>query len=248
MKRLLVAISTAIAVGLMASASAVASGGSTLDLSPLGSGQCGPGTLVVNVTQHVINDADSGLAGYWAFDKYDRHIKVWRTAPDTYCAILRYDGEFTTVAGRSPQNTGTVAAGIQGDFKGGYRATQFTGTFAATKPTSGNLGTFDYACVLSAGNTVATCNHPDWLTFYFSSTNGFDLNWWGWIYTTEANGTWVNAISGNLGDITGVPPSDQNGDNQHGDNQHGDNQHGDNQHGDNQNGDNQHGDNQHGNH
>jgi hypothetical protein len=228
MKHLLVAISTAIAVGLMASASAVASGGPTLDLSPL---QCGPGTLVVNVNQRIVNDADSGVAGnYWAFDTYNRHIKVWQTAPNTFCAIVSYDGGFTTVAGPSPQNTGTVAAGIQGNFKGGYQAT-FTGTFAATKPTSGNLGTFDYACVLSSSNTVATCpGYQDWTTFYFSSTSGFNENWWGWIYTTEANGTWVNAITGNHGDITGVPPSDHNGGDHNGGDHNGGNHNGDNQH------------------
>ena len=171
------------------------------------------GTLVVNVTQRIVNDADSGLAGYWAFDAYTRHIKVWQTAPGTFCAIVRYDGGFTTVAGHSPQNTGTVAAGIQGDFNGGYLAT-FTGTFAPTRPTSGSLGRFDYACVLSADHSVATCpGFQDWTTFYFSSTNGWTENLWGWIYTTEANGTWLNASTGNLGDITGNPPSDDNGDN-----------------------------------
>ena len=221
MRRLLVAMSAAIAVGLTAAATAVSGSGPTLDLSPLRPSQCLPGTLVVNVTQHIISDADSGVAGnYWAFDNYERHIKVWQTGLTTYCAIVRYDGEFTTVAGPSPQNTGTVAADIQGEFKGGYRTTQFTGTWAPTKPTSGDLGTFDYACVLSAGNSVATCpGHVDWTTFYFSGTSGFDLAWWGWIYKTDANGTWVNAITGNLGDITGVPSSEQDGDNNQADEQ-----------------------------
>jgi len=210
MKRLLVVIGTVIAVGLMASTSAFASGGPTPDLSPL---KCGPGTLVVNVTQRIINDADSGLAGYWAFDAYNRHIQVWQTATNTFCTIVSYNGTFTTVAGFSPQNTGTVAAGIQGNFRGGYLAT-FTGTLLATptKPTSGNLGTVDYACVLSSSNTVATCpGYQDWTTFYFSSLTGWTENQWGWIYTTEANGTWVNASTGNLGDITGVSPGDHNG-------------------------------------
>jgi hypothetical protein len=43
----------------------------------------------------------------------------------------------------------------------------------------------------------------DWLTLYFSSTSGFNLDWWGWIYHSGSNGTWVNAISSSSGDITG---------------------------------------------
>ena len=128
MKRLLVVIGTVIAVGLMASTSAFASDGPTPDLSPL---KCGPGNRVVNVTQRIVNDADSGLAGFWAFDVYTRRIQVWQTATDTFCAIVSYDGTFTTVAGFSPQNTGTVAAGIQGNFRGGYLAATFTGTLLA---------------------------------------------------------------------------------------------------------------------
>jgi len=209
MRHLLGVIGAAITVGLTAAASAGAGGGPTLDLSPLQPNQCGPGTLVVNVTQHVINDADSGVAGNaWAFDKYERRIKVWKTGASTYCAIVRYAGEFTTNAGPSPGNTGIVAAGIDGEMKGGYRTTQFTGTFAPTNPTFGDLGMFDYAC-----DTSFNCpGRVNWLTLYFSSTSGFDLAWWGWIYKTDANGSWVNAISGNLGDITGVQPNEQNGD------------------------------------
>jgi hypothetical protein len=200
MKQFAIAIAVVAAVMLPAAASASTP---TLDLSPLDHSQCGGGTLVVDVTQDVINDADSGVAGNaWAFDDYQRQIRVWQTGPDTYCAILRYDGEFVTNAGPSPNNTGTLAAGVQGELAGGYRTTHFTGTFAPTAPTSGDLGTFDYAC-----DTSFNCpGRVSWPSLYFSSTSGFDLEWWGWIYTTDANGTWVNAISGNLGDITGSPP------------------------------------------
>ena len=30
-----------------------------------------------------------------------------------------------------------------------------------------------------------------------------DLADWGWVYQTENNGKWINASTGNLGDITG---------------------------------------------
>jgi len=177
----------------------------TLDFGPqLAASACGPGTLVVNVEQKVRNDADSGVAGNaWAFDDYERHIKVWQTgsSPDTFCATVSYEGKFTTNAGASPGNTGTVEAGVRGRFEGGYRTTQFTGTFSPTEPTHGNLGVFDYRCDISFNCP----GYVPWTTFYFTSTSGFDLAWWGWIYHAGKNGTWVNAISGNAGDITGGP-------------------------------------------
>ena len=232
MKRLLLVIGTTIAVGLMGSTSAFASDGPAPNLPPL---NCGAGPRVVNVTQHIVNDADSSLTGFWAFDAYTRHIQVWQTTPGSFCAIVSYNGRFTTVAGNSPQSTGTVAAGIHGNFRGGYVA-NFSATFAPSRHTSGSLGTFNYACVLSAGNTVASCpGYQDWTTFFFSSTSGFTENTWGWIYTTEANGTWVNASTGNHGDITGVPSSDNNGGDSNGD-QNGGDQSGGDQNGDNQSG------------
>lgn len=187
-------------------------------------GQCS-GTLVINVTQKVRNDADSGLGGYWANDNYNRSIKVWQTTTGTstdeaytFCAVVKYDGQFTTYAGPSPQNTGTVGAGVTGDFSGGYTSTIFTGTLLAPllKPTHGNIGTIDYNCD-SNGNCPGSI---DWTTFYFSSTSGFDFATWGWQYNTCNNGSWVNALAGNSGDITG---NVSHKDKCHEDNDHNDN-------------------------
>ncbi|HEY6042341.1 MAG TPA: hypothetical protein VIX58_09430, partial [Anaerolineae bacterium] len=89
----------------------------------------------------------------------------------------------------------------------GYRTTVFTGTLNPNpaKPVKGQIGTFDYGCLPTDTGGHDTCPGLfSWVGTYFTSTSGFDQAWWGWIYSTDYNGTWVNAISGNLGDITGV--------------------------------------------
>src|ERR1035437_9603138 len=66
------------------------------------------GNPIINVTQKVQNDVDSGFAGnYWAFDYYSRNIKVWQTTPAstdsaiaTYCGIVTYNGNFYAVPGQ----------------------------------------------------------------------------------------------------------------------------------------------------
>lgn len=169
--------------------------------SQLNASQCPGGQLVINVVQDVVNDADSGVAGNaWAFDHYTRQIQVWQVSSDTFCALVQYEGGFVTKAGPSPAGTGTIAAGIAGTLQGGYRSTVFTGTLNSTPayPTGGNIGTFDYKC-------DASFNCPgrvDWVSAYFGSSSGFDLAWWGWIYHGGNNSTWVNASTGNQGDIT----------------------------------------------
>ena len=157
------------------------------------------GKAVVNVTEKIINDADSGFAGYWAMDQYTRHIKVWQTGTNTFCADLSYDGTFNAFAGKTgPAGTGTIGSNVDGNFSGGYRSTQFTGTFAPTWSTSGSVGTVDYQCDMN-GNCS---NLVDWTSKYFSSTSGFYLAWWGWTYKANGHhGTWINAVNGNSGNI-----------------------------------------------
>lgn len=164
--------------------------------------QCDPnsGKLVINVVQHVTNDADSGFASpVWAFDDFTRQIQVRQTGANTFCATVKYQGSWTTVAGPSPMGTGTINAGLTGTFEGGY-ITGFTGTLKAnpTVSTRGNIGSVNYAC-----DTSGNCpGFVDWTTFFFDSTNGFEnYSWWGWIYHGGDNGTWVNASSGSSGDI-----------------------------------------------
>ena len=169
------------------------------------------GDAIIDVEQEVKNDADSGTAGnFWALDNYQRQIQVWATTTtDAYCAIVKYDGDFVTFAGFSPQHAttlGTVGAGVEGNMEGGYRAT-FVGTLKSvpSKPVHGNIGTYDYQC-----NSAGVCpGYESWLSFYFDGVANFDQPWWGWKYTTEHNGTWINQISGNIGDITGIKLDDE---------------------------------------
>jgi len=204
---ILVVAVMAVATGLLGATTATASDPTLNWGSQLNAAQCGSGRMVINVTEKVVNDIDSGVGGNnWAFDDYIRQIQVRETGSGTYCAVVRYHGSFTTIAGFSPQNTGTVAAGITGTFEGGFRAT-ITGTLLSSPgwSTHGFVGTFDYAC----DATTSVCpGYVSWLGQYFSAVGGFDQPWWGWIYRTECNGTWVNASDGNLGDITGLASAD----------------------------------------
>ena len=159
------------------------------------------GSPIINVTQKVSNDADSGIAGnYWAFDSYKRDIKVWKTnTPGVFCAIVKYHGEFKAVAGqKSPGNTGILTGKEHGSMEGGYRAV-ITGSLLEN-PTwrkKGSVGKFDYKCDIN-GNCPGRVN---WSDQYFTAGYTFEQPWWGWIYRAGRNGTWVNAVSGNLGDI-----------------------------------------------
>lgn len=158
-------------------------------------------TLLVNVTFTVENDADSGFAGNeWASDAIHRKLRIWREADGSYCAVAGDTGSFTTLAGTSPNRTGTVPAGVTGRLQGGYVAT-FTGTLAATAPyaSHGHLGSFDLQCDASFNCPGA---HPSF-TSYFDPTPSYTLTGWGWIYRTAENGTWVNQATGSSGDITG---------------------------------------------
>jgi hypothetical protein len=161
--------------------------------------------LAINVIQKIIGDVDSGEAGNdWAVDEYQRQIHVWQLTSNTFCAVVKYMGSFVTVMGPSPgaldpDTNDTVAPGITGTFEGGYRSTVFIGTLKDPPDyrTRGNIGTFNYGCVPN----VACTNRTDWRDFYFSSHSGFALEWWGWVYHAGDNGSWVNSIDGNSGDI-----------------------------------------------
>ncbi len=175
-------------------------GGSQLQKSACANGVSAP---VINVEQKVKNDADSGVTGnYWALDNFQREMTVYKTTTaNVYCAIVKYEGGFVTFATTSPNGTSTVGAGIKGEMNGGYRAT-ITGTLKASPSwkTHGNVGTFDYKC-----DQLANCpGYVNWTDQYFNTGYGFDQPWWGWQYKTPKNGSWINAVSGNVGDITGV--------------------------------------------
>ncbi len=163
-----------------------------------------PGKLAINVTQDIINDIDSGVGGnYWAVDSLNRQIQVWKTGTDgsfdVFCALVKYQGSFVTVAGLSPAGLTTIFAGIEGTFDGGYRAT-VKGILIdpPTSDTRGNIGKFNYGCDPSTG---ICANYVSWLDKYFQTVDSFTYEWWGWIYRAGSNGKWVNSSEGNSGDI-----------------------------------------------
>lgn len=161
---------------------------------------------VINITQKVQNDADSGVAGnYWAFDYYKRHIKVWQTGENAYCATVVYDGKFYAVPGQI--GPGNIPSGalintptnepVNGDMNGGYRAT-FNGTLTpGSWPTNGSVGTTNYQC-----DIFANCpGRVDWVAKYFPGYTSFAQPWWGWRYDGGSHGTWINSSDGNSGNI-----------------------------------------------
>jgi hypothetical protein len=166
-----------------------------------GASACPAGVLVINVVQKAINDDDSGVAGNaWAKDEYVRQIQVVQTAPGSFCATVSYRGSFSTNAGASPGNTGSLEEGVVGTFQGGYSAI-VTGTLRSSPAwrTRGSVGTFDYAC-----DGAFNCpGYASWVEIYFDGSPGFAYAWWGWVYHAGNNGSWVNSSDGNSGDITG---------------------------------------------
>ena len=171
------------------------------------------GNRIIDVTEKILNDADSGEAGnYWAFDNVTRQIQVWSVGPDQYCATANYEpASFQAVAGqRSPGNGGTLTGDEYGSFPGGYVSTVFTAMLDVSNPTvwpvtgKVNGGTpINYQCDIT-GNCPG---YVDWTTKYFAGGVSLNLLEWGWVYHGKdhldhsSTGTWYNVSTGNSGDI-----------------------------------------------
>jgi hypothetical protein len=64
----------------------------------------------INVTRTVEGDPTQGVLGNtWAIREYNQHIQVWRIGAsdggggaERFCALVRYQGSFSTLAGPSP--------------------------------------------------------------------------------------------------------------------------------------------------
>ena len=157
---------------------------------------CGGGTPVLSVSYHVVNDVDTGLQGNnWAFDTYDRSVRVWRKAPGRYCSTSTYQGEFTTIAGASPGGKATLPAGIRGTFTGSS-VTTFRGTFAPQgTATRGFLGSKDFACT-SADQRGQCSGTWDWLRAYFTGISRFKYLRYAFSYhaTENGKGTWSDTL------------------------------------------------------
>jgi hypothetical protein len=176
---------------------------------------CGAGQLVLSVRYHVQNDVDTGVKGNnWAFDDYVRTVRVWRKGAARFCAASTYTGTFDTIAGPSPGGRATIPAGIRGAVRG-FSTTTFRGAFSpASQPTRGDLGTKDFACV-STDRKGECARTYDWLSAYFTSTDGFkSFRYVRYSFTYKATeggrGTWRDFMSGgkirSQGDIVPKKP------------------------------------------
>jgi len=164
---------------------------------------------VLDVNMKVTNDEDSGFVGYWALDKYSKHIQIWQTSNDAFFAFVNYDGTFQTFNGaKSPMNGITETKDATGDMKGGYIAT-FNGVFNsnAAYPTHGFIGAFDFGGTKNdilkgtyGAGQVGDTNPFSYLSAYFSSYSNFNQPKWGWTYTYK-NQVWRNFYNGSSGDI-----------------------------------------------
>lgn len=174
--------------------------------SKINVGQCDESLkLVIDVTQKVLNDVDSGEAGNnWAFDNYVRQIQVWVQSDGSYCALVRYKGMFDGQENQQSPGTlssppgGLLSGEEDGSFEGGYRAI-IMGTLKSNPDwsTRGSIGTFDYQCTIAG-----ICpGYKNWVDQYFNPGYVFLFDWWGWIYHCGNCGTWVNSIDGNSGDV-----------------------------------------------
>jgi len=161
------------------------------------------GSPVVNVTHEVVDSVDSGLAGYWASEDYNKRIQLWDQGDGVYCAVVSYLGHFTGVAGQqSPDDTEPLDGSERGSFQGGYRMI-ITGDLLAepTWPARGQLGVIDYECTTPVGFAVSCPGSVNWIDQYFDSGYHKEYAWWGWIYHGGRYGVWVNSSDGNAGNI-----------------------------------------------
>jgi hypothetical protein len=159
---------------------------------------CGSGKLVLNVTYRVENDVDTGVKGNnWAFDSYQRAVRVWRKAPGRFCSASTYNGEFTSIEGLSPGGRAQLPAGIRGTLRGSS-VTTFRGTFAPRgAPVRGFLGVKDFAC--SSVDVKGQCSGTwDWLREYFTGIAGFRYTRYSFTYhaTENGKGTWRDYLAG----------------------------------------------------
>ena len=167
--------------------------------------------LLVNITEGVTNDVDSGLHGNWAIDNYSRTIKVWRleTEGRIYCADVRYNGTFDVQPEvLSPQNGNPLTGNEDGTMTGGRRA-KITGSFLSSPlwVTNGDVGSYNYGCTINSVQGECSGNFS-WVNKYFGSEFNYeDLNW-GWTYTSCGHGQWINASTGNSGDIVVGPTNE----------------------------------------
>jgi hypothetical protein len=149
---------------------------------------CSPTAVVATFHTAVSADQDSGNHGDWAVDAFVRTTEIYNLCDGTYRVNVSDSGAFTTKAGALSPTAGLPlpSTPVVGKFAG-------TDTFLVTSET---------APVLTApAAVVGSPSTSTWPSRFFAGNNGVG-GAWGWTYTTACE-KWVNAASGNTGDITG---------------------------------------------
>lgn len=139
---------------------------------------CPTGSQLVAYTTYLVTGepvTGADPSNVWATADYTRTLQIYRVAKNSFCALWRDSGTFTTTGGTSPGGTGTVAAGITGKLTRS-RVETFTATWQPSVPTSGSLGLFP--------------GGVDVLSLYFTGVSGITVTWYADLYTTPANGSW----------------------------------------------------------
>lgn len=162
----------------------------------------------VTAVTHVVNRADSGNGGTWAYDNLTRTLKVTPGATSsTYNAVVTDKGTFTTVQGALSPNQATagtkVTRAVKGTFSGSIKYT----VTAAAGSTLTDVATATENDMLAApAGENTTGNWPDRaFTVKPASVTEGD---WSWTYKTAAE-SWTDSSAdgdGNVladGNITG---------------------------------------------
>lgn len=189
--------------------------GATGPAGPAGAqGPAGPagasGIVSVTAVTNLTNRADSGDHGDWAVDTLTRSSTVTRqhAAPASKCSAtavkcwfytgsIADTGSFTTDPGAaSPEAGVTISGTVMGSING---EDQFEFYATSDSPDPSLVPTS------SDGNTLSTSN---WMGLFFADSvtvNTTNELGWSWTYTAPNTcETWVDAASGETGDITGV--------------------------------------------
>jgi hypothetical protein len=219
--------------GMVAGPKITCPGDKTLTLDLTGPKAAGyhPITTALALSWKVVNDEDSGWAGYWAMDSYVTILQVWlvKLSPGVggYYVLETYKGNFQVPQGAlSPGVTGTTPNAVP-EPASGY-GTMVGGYAGLINPTPGisfswpglpnfaYLGTLNYGgttsdLLLTTGQTGDVTPYT-WLTTYFGPTAtisyGNGGTEWGWYYTLNSYfqsptsvNQWCNFGAGNYGDI-----------------------------------------------
>jgi hypothetical protein len=164
------------------------------------------GTLLVDVSARILNEADAGVLGnVWALDAITERARVWQTtapvavgSPGGYCVVESSSGSFATFAGPSPEGTGAVTAGVRGLLASVQRF-EVAAIFRPLVPLSGFLGTFDFGC-----NQQGVCpGNVRFSSLFFQQITGVSGAGLASVYVAGQHGTWIQTSSGDFGDITG---------------------------------------------